>query len=69
MKDDFSVIFSNVLVFWDGSVYPGDIDDTSASYLERNFLRAPVMCVNNVQPFSLAFLPFSLAAISIKKVH
>lgn len=32
-------------------------DDTSAPYLMRNFLLAPVMCVNNVQPFSVALSP------------
>lgn len=32
-------------------------DDTSASYLMRNFLLAPMMCVNNVQPFSVALSP------------
>lgn len=34
-----------------------DPDDTSAPYLKRNFLLAPVMCVNNVQPFSVALSP------------
>lgn len=32
-------------------------NDTSAPYLMRNFLLAPVMCVNNVQPFSVALSP------------
>lgn len=32
-------------------------NDTSAPYLVRNFLLAPVMCVNNVQPFSVALSP------------
>lgn len=32
-------------------------DDTSAPYLMRNFLLAPMMCVNNVQPFSVALSP------------
>lgn len=32
-------------------------DDTSAPYLKRNFLLAPMMCVNNVQPFSVALSP------------
>lgn len=32
-------------------------NDTSAPYLMRNFLLAPMMCVNNVQPFSVALSP------------
>lgn len=49
---------------------PVTTDDTSACYLERNFLLSLMMCVNNVQPFSVALSPaFSLAAISIKQPH